>query len=404
MKNKLWLIILLLAVAIIGLFLWQQLHSDSKLPEGIVSSNGRLELERFDIASLYPGRVEDILVEEGEDVEQDQLLAKLSSTQSQSQLTAAQAGEQRAQQLVSQAKAGKAQGEQAVARAEAEIAARVEQQKVAKMELDNARQMRRENLISPSELNKRQAAYNGAVSAVQAARAARSEAVAALGRLDAQISEAQAGVAQARAQETAAASANDDMSIRSPKAGRVEYHIAKVGSVIAAGNKVVSLLDTSDVYMNIFLPNEQMSPLQVGDEARIILDGVDMVWPAEVSYIATEAQFTPKSVETQNEREKLMFKVRLKLPADTALQYKGLLKGGMTGNGYVRSSADVAWPENLQVRLSEASSTATNHASEQASEQSSKQSPKQTTDTNNPSSATTSTTASAANNSTGDNS
>lgn len=349
--KKLWILIPLIAVAVIGFFFWQQYQSETELPEGIISSNGRLELERFDIASLYPGRVEQILVEEGEDIAQDQVLAKLSSTQSESQLMAAQAAEQRANQLVSQAQAGRQQGEQAVARAQAEVAARLEQQKVAKMELDNARQMHRENLVSTSELNKRQAAYNGAVSAVEAAKAAQAEALAALNRLDAQISEARAGVAQAKAQETAASDANDDMLIRSPKAGRVEYRIAKVGSVIAAGNKVVSVLDTEDAFMNIFLPNEQMSGLQVGDEARIILDGLDMVWPANISFIASEAQFTPKSVETKNEREKLMFKVRLKLPPETAKQYKGLLKGGMTGNGYVRNNSDVTWPESLTVKL-----------------------------------------------------
>ena len=79
-----------------------------------------------------------------------------------------------------------------------------------------------------------------------------------------------------------AASANNDITIRSPKAGRVEYKIAEVGSVIASGSKVVSLLDPSDVSMNIFLPNREMSRLKVGDEARIVLDGIDAVFPARL--------------------------------------------------------------------------------------------------------------------------
>lgn len=357
--KKLWILIPLLVAVAIGFYLWQHYQSGDELPEGIMGSNGRLELERFDIASLNPGRVEQIMVEEGDEVEQDQILAKLSSSQSESQLMAAQAAEERAQQMVSQAQAGRKQGEQAVARAQAEVIARLEQQKVAKMELDNARQMHRENLISTSELNKRQAEYNAAVSAVQASRAAQSEAIAAVSRLDAQISEARAGVSQAKAQENAAASANDDMYIRSPKSGRVEYKIAKEGSVIAAGSKVVSLLDTEDVFMNIFLPNEQMSPLKVGDQARIVLDGIDKVWPAQISFIASEAQFTPKSVETQNEREKLMYKVRLKLPADVAKQHKGLLKGGMTGIGYVRRSADFSWPDFLSVQTEQPKQSST---------------------------------------------
>lgn len=365
--KKLWILIPLIVVAAIGWYIWDQQQA-SDLPAEIVGSNGRLELEQFDIASLYPGRIEEILVDEGDDVVADQLLARLSSTQSESQVMAAQATEQRARQMVSQAQAGRNQAEQTMARAQAEINAQREQQKVAKMDLDNARMMHDENLISNSELSSRLAAYNGATAAVQAAQAAYAEAQAAAQQIDAQIAEAKAGVSEAEAQQQAASSRNEDMQIRSPKDGRVEYRIAEVGSVIAAGNKVVSLLDTEDVFMNIFLPNEQMSRLQVGDDARIVLDGLDSVWPAQVTFVASEAQFTPKSVETQNEREKLMFKVRIRLPIDVAQKYKGLLKGGMTGNGYVRSSPDVAWPENLAVKLPTAQTTVQASASAQTAE------------------------------------
>ena len=103
--------------------------------------------------------------------------------------------------------------------------------------------------------------------------------------------------------------------------------------------------------MNIFLPNGQMSRLKVDGEARIVLDGIDAVFPAQISFIATDAQFTPKAVETKNERAKLMFKIRLKVPVETALKYRGLLKGGMTGNGYVRMDEQTPWPADLAVRL-----------------------------------------------------
>ncbi len=350
--KKLYLFIIVIIICATGSwYYWYQQQLAQTLPEGIVKSNGRLELERFDIASLYPGRVEEILVEEGDEVEKNQLLVKLSSRQSSSQLTAALAAEQRAKELVLQAQAGKQQAEQTVARAEAEIKAYLEKQKVAKLELDNAQKMRQDKLISAAELSKRQAAYDAATATIEAAKAAKAEAQAASTRVAAQIAEARAGVNQAQAQVEAATSVNEDMLIRSPKAARVEYKIVEVGNVIAAGNKVVSLLDSEDVFMHIFLPNAQVSGLQVGDEARIVLDGLDMVWPAEISFIASQAQFTPKSVETQNEREKLMFKVKLKIPADIAGQYKGSLKGGMSGNGYVRRHHDITWPEALNIKL-----------------------------------------------------
>ena len=75
------------------------------------------------------------------------------------------------------------------------------------------------------------------------------------------------------------------------------------------------------------------------------------MFPAKISFIATNAQFTPKAVETANERAKLMFKVKLKIPADIVLKYNRLLKGGMTGNGYVRTNTQSGWPAELAVKL-----------------------------------------------------
>ncbi|MFS6937273.1 HlyD family secretion protein [Neisseria animaloris] len=320
--KKMTIVVVIALLAAGGWYVYRQ-NSRNELPKGFAQSNGRLELNRFDIASLYPGRVQAVLVDEGSEVKEGDVLAELSSVTSSSQLEAAKAQKQRAQE--------------AVARADAEIKAYEQQQKVAQMELGNAQSLKRDELVSSAEVSKRLAARDGAAASVKAARAARAEAVAA--------------VAAAQAQINQAASANDDMTIRSPKAGRVEYKIAETGSVIAAGSKVVSLLDPADVSMNIFLPNAEAGRLKVGGEARIVLDSVEAVFPAKISFIATEAQFTPKSVETQNEREKLVFRVKLKIPADTALKYKGLLKGGMTGNGYVRTDDAAQWPSELAVKL-----------------------------------------------------
>ncbi|WP_107929284.1 HlyD family secretion protein [Neisseria animaloris] len=320
--KKMTIVVVIALLAAGGWYVYLQ-NSRNELPKGFAQSNGRLELNRFDIASLYPGRVQAVLVDEGSEVKEGDVLAELSSVTSSSQLEAAKAQKQRAQE--------------AVARADAEIKAYEQQQKVAQMELGNAQSLKRDELVSSAEVSKRLAARDGAAASVKAARAARAEAVAA--------------VAAAQAQINQAASANDDMTIRSPKAGRVEYKIAETGSVIAAGSKVVSLLDPADVSMNIFLPNAEAGRLKVGGEARIVLDSVNAVFPAKISFIATDAQFTPKSVETQNEREKLVFRVKLKIPADTALKYKGLLKGGMTGNGYVRTDDAAQWPSELAVKL-----------------------------------------------------
>ena len=348
--RKVLLAVLLAAAAGGGWWLYQQQESTA-LPDFVFHSNGRLELNRLDVASLYPGRVERVLVAEGDAVKANEVLVELSSAQSSGQLAAAQAATLRAAELVQRARAGVTQAQQAVARADAEIAAYRQQQKVAKLELDNAKQMRREDLVSASELAKRQADFERATVSVKAAQAARAEAQAAVAQGQAAVAEAEAGVKQAQAQADTAASADADMAIRSPLTARVEYRLVEPGTVIGAGSRVISLLDPADVSMNVFLPNATVGGLRVGDEARLVLDGIDAVFPAQVSFIASEAQFTPKAVETADEREKLVFRVKLKVPAEVAQRYDRLLKGGMTGDGYVRRDSSQAWPLALEVRL-----------------------------------------------------
>lgn len=348
--RKVLLAVLLAAAVGGGWWLYQQQESTA-LPDFVFHSNGRLELNRLDVASLYPGRVERVLVAEGDAVKANEVLVELSSAQSSGQLAAAQAATLRAAELVQRARAGVTQAQQAVARADAEIAAYRQQQKVAKLELDNAKQMRREDLVSASELAKRQADFERATASVKAAQAARAEAQAAVAQGQAAVAEAEAGVKQAQAQADTAASADADMAIRSPLTARVEYRLVEPGTVIGAGSRVISLLDPADVSMNVFLPNATVGGLRVGDEARLVLDGIDAVFPAQVSFIASEAQFTPKAVETADEREKLVFRVKLKVPAEVAQRYDRLLKGGMTGDGYVRRDSSQAWPLALEVRL-----------------------------------------------------
>ncbi len=341
-----------LAVALAAGGVWYVLQNQKEtLPTWIAQSNGRLELNRIDVASLYPGRVKAVLVEEGADVKEGDILAELSSETSNSRLEEARAAELRQEEAVGRAKAAEAQMKQTVARAQANVDANRQQLRVAKMELDNARKLLADQLVSQSEVTKRQADYERAVAAVKAAEAARDEAQATVAQSAAAQAEARAGVEQARAAVKSATSANDDMNIRAPIAGRVEYTIAEAGNVVAAGSKVVSLLDPADVSMNIFLPTDSMSRLKVNDDARIRLDGIDAVFPAKIKFIATDAQFTPKSVETVDERAKLMFKVKLQVPRETAVKYDRLLKGGLTGNGFVKTDAKAAWPAELAVRL-----------------------------------------------------
>ena len=139
--------------------------------------------------------------------------------------------------------------------------------------------------------------------------------------------------------------------MRAPQAGRVEYRIVEVGNVIAPGSKVVTLVDPNDVYLEIFLPTDSSNQVQIGSPARIVLDGIKAVLPAKVSFVANQSQFTPKSVETKNEREKMMYRVKLSLDPQVASRYQTLLKGGMTAQGYVQLDPSKAWSKDLEVKM-----------------------------------------------------
>jgi len=132
----------------------------------------------------------------------------------------------------------------------------------------------------------------------------------------------------------------------------VQYQLARNGEVVAAGGKVLTILDLQDVYMTIFLPATTAGKLEIGGEARIILDPVPQyVVRASVSFVAADAQFTPKTVETAEEREKLMFRAKLQLDAEVLKDYSRRVKTGVRGLGIVRTNAATVWPEDLQIKL-----------------------------------------------------
>jgi HlyD family secretion protein len=90
----------------------------------------------------------------------------------------------------------------------------------------------------------------------------------------------------------------------------------------------------------------------MGDEARTILDPIpEYVLPSTISFVATEAQFTPKSVETAEERQKLMFRVKLQADPAVLEKYHRAVKTGVRGLGFVRTDPKMAWPHELEVKL-----------------------------------------------------
>ena len=130
--------------------------------------------------------------------------------------------------------------------------------------------------------------------------------------------------------------------------------VARAGEVVGAGGRVLNLMDLKDVYMTFFLPTSEVGRVALGGEARLVIDAApEFVIPARISYVADVAQFTPKTVETKVEREKLMFRVRAQVPPELLQKHLAQVKTGLPGVAHVKLDPEAPWPPRLQVKLPE---------------------------------------------------
>jgi HlyD family secretion protein len=314
------LVVALLAVIVFRL--WSVKHNS--LPKGIVSGNGRIEAQLVDVAAKEPLRVEKIFVSEGDLVKQGQILLELNTSTLQAELAEAKA-------KVSSAKKQVATAQASVQRFRSEL-------NLAQIEARRSKNLFESNAGSKSEYDQNRTRVNSGT--------------AALAEATAKFQEAQDEVDAALASVATIQTRISDATLTSPVLGRVLYRLTEPGEVLSPGGKALTLVDLSDVYMEIFLPSNQAAALKMGSEGRISLDYLpDWTIPARVSFVSPEAQFTPKQVETKSERELLMFRVKLQVPQELVLRYVKQIKTGVRGIGYVKVDPSAVWPENLQKLL-----------------------------------------------------
>jgi HlyD family secretion protein len=307
------------AAAAAGIYYWQ--NSSPPLPAGIVFGNGRLEADEIDIATKFSGRIAEVLADEGDTVRAGQVVARMDTRELEASLHKAEAQVLGATRMLEEARGA------------------VEQQKaqasLADQELTRASFLFQKGYGTAQLLDER--------------RQGNAVAAAALSIANARVGEAE---------QTLAASTHDvdlyrvniaDNTLTAARDGRIQYRLANVGEVLAAGGKLFTMLDTGYVYMDIFLPTADAGRTLVGGDARIVLDAMPATpVPAKVVFIADQAQFTPKAVETKAERDKLMFRVRVRLEPAFLAARAAEVRAGLPGIAYVRLDPRVDWPASLR--------------------------------------------------------
>src|SRR6266540_3866421 len=221
-------IIVLAAGAAGGYAYWRQ-EQALRVPPGLARANGRIEVERVDVATKYAGRIAELRVDEGAFVQKDDVLVRIDTTEILAQLAAARAAVHRAHQ--------------SVARAQANVALREAELKLAEAELRRTAELARTRTATQAELDRRTAQREVSKSALAGAKVAIEDAKAATDAAEAQVAQIEATIA--------------DMTLKAPVTGRVEYRLAQTGEVVPAGGRMLTLLDLSNVHMMIFLPTSQ---------------------------------------------------------------------------------------------------------------------------------------------------
>ncbi|AAL51834.1 periplasmic component of efflux system [Brucella melitensis bv. 1 str. 16M] len=325
-----------------------QAMNGSGLPDGIASGNGRVEAVEIDISTKSPGRIREIFANEGSFVKAGDVLARMDTDQLESQYRQAKAQLRRAEIGIDTAQSLVTQRQAEHAAAEATVAQREAQLDAAQRRLARSRQLSESRTVSQQVLDDDRATAQGAEAAVGAAKAQLAATDAAIGAAKAQVVDAQASVEAAKAAIAAIEADLRDATLTAPKPGRVQYRVAQPGEVLSAGGRVLNLVDLSDVSMTFFLPTAQAGRVAIGADARIVLDAAPQyVIPAKVSFVADVAQFTPKTVESEEERQKLMFRVKAKIPQILLQKYIQQVKTGLPGVAYVKLAPDAGWPKNL---------------------------------------------------------
>jgi len=322
MSRKTLLIAGILVAAGGGVIAWLIL-SRPTLPPGFAGANGRLEAQQIDISTKFAGRIAEVLAREGDTVDAGQVVATMDVEALRAQLRQAEAQIREAADNRRTALADVAvkQSELAFAdrqnRRSKELVVRgaVSEQEA---ELDRTRfEMARSSLLgSQAQAVRSQSAIDAATADAE--------------RLKADIKES---------------------VLRAPLRGRIQHRLAEPGEVLPAGGRVLSMVDLSDGYMYVFFPTMVVGRLSVGGEARIVLDAfAGYPIKAFVSFVSPSAQFTPKTVETEQERHNLTFRVKLQLDRDRLRQVEPFVKVGIPGMGYVRYDTNSEWPPMLEVK------------------------------------------------------
>jgi len=312
----------------IGLILFAGLACSNGRDKNVISASGTIETVEVNVASKVAGQVMSLSYKEGARVAPGDLLAVIDHASLDIQLRQAEAGVRLAEAqlalLVKGARSEDIRQTEAVLK-QAEVA--------LKIAADDAARMR--ELFKTGSVTSKQ--RDDAEARLTVSSAQQSSAAAALGKLrrlarPEEIQAAEARLAQARAGAELLAKTIADCTITAPAGGIVTHKAVEAGELVTPGATVVTLADLDSVYVMIYVTELEIGRIKLGDGVDVRIDAFpDKPFPGKITYISPEAEFTPKNVQTKEDRVKLVFGVKVEIE-----NKDGLLKPGLPADAVVR--------------------------------------------------------------------
>lgn len=314
---------LVVAIALAATWAVRGLNGDT----GTLSVTGTVEATQVDLSAKVTGRVVELLVREGQPVERGQLLARLDDTELAAEVRRAEAALATAEAQLRDLLAGPRQQEIEQARAALRNASVTREW--TERELRRARELFGKDLVAAQEVDRARQAYEVAVANEVAAR--ERLALVEAGPRPHEVEAARARVAEARATLALAQARLAETRLLSPITGLVLRKNVEMGETVNPGVSVLTLMDPQDLWLRAYVPEVDIGRVKIGQEARITVDAYPgRAFAGTVSEIASEAEFTPKNVQTKKERVNLVFRIKIAIRNPN-----GVLKPGMPADAEI---------------------------------------------------------------------
>jgi HlyD family secretion protein len=327
MKHLILIVILLAAAVATGIYFYPRWKA-TPAPTNEIVLSGNIEAHESLLSFKVQGRIIDLPIEEGQQVKQDDLLARLEDADFKQKVRIDEANVAVRQSNLALTLAGTREQEiealqQSVIDAQADFA-------LKKIDNDRARQLFSKDEISAQDRDHAATALQRSEAALKAAQQRLDEAQEGSRKED--IAIAHANLDQAKANLGLSRINAGYTTLRAPAAGIITVRQAELGEVIAPGSPVVSLADLDHIWLRSYIAETDLGRIRWGQDATVTTDTYPgKQYHGRISFIAPNAEFTPKSVQTYKERVTLVY--RIKIDVDNPNHE---LKPGMPADAHIQ--------------------------------------------------------------------